>query len=469
MGKQAAIYARISSDRTGAGIKVDDQVKDCRALAERLDLTVIEPPFTDDDISAYSGKKRPGYDNLLTAIRAGKVDVVLALHTDRLHRTVSELLDYIKACQPRNVPTYTVRAGDLDLSNATGRAVALTAAVWAAAEVERQIERQKAANLHRAHRGQWAGGRRPFGYERDGVTVIQAEAEALRWSAGQVLSGTSLRQVAAKLNERGIRTATGNKWRPTELARVLVRPRNAGLMVHKGEVVGKAEWPALLDEDLWRGVCAMLGDPSRRTSPPPGRVWLLSGLAVCEVCGQPVRVSTAGSSRGRKVKPSYQCRTEKHVVRGAAEVDAFIEAVIIERLKRPDAAELLAPDQRGDTSALHLKDAALRARLDEQARLHADGVIDGRQLAEGTRAIRAQREQITAQLAAASRGSVLAGVVDAVDPEAVWRGLDLSRRRAIIDVLIEIVIMPTRKGRRPGWKPGETYFDPESVRIEWKR
>jgi hypothetical protein len=141
--------------------------------------------------------------------------------------------------------------------------------------------------------------------------------------------------------------------------------------------------------------------------------------------------------------------------------------VVIERLSRPDAAELLAPDQTGDTAALHAQDAGLRARLDELGRLYGDGVIDALQLASGTARIREQREQVTTSLAAASRGSVLAGVADAPDPEAVWRGLDLSRRRAIVDVLVEVTILRAKRGGAR--RKGETSFDPATVAIEWKR
>jgi hypothetical protein len=89
-------------------------------------------------------------------------------------------------------------------------------------------------------------------------------------------------------------------------------------------------------------------------------------------------------------------------------------------------------------------------------------------LQAATASIRTQRERITAELAAASRGSVLAGVVDAGDPARVWEGLDLSRRRAIIDTLATVTILPARKGRRPGWRAGEPYFDPATVAIRPK-
>jgi site-specific DNA recombinase len=480
MGQRATIYVRISEDRHGTGIKVGDQETDCRALAEQLGLTVVKV-YEDNDLTAHKGskryKERTGYRDLLTAIRTGQVDAVLATETERLHRDSRELLDYIDACQPYDVPTYTVRAGQLDLSTSSGRMVAKILAAKAEHEIEVMKDRMRAARLHKVGRGQWVGGRRPFGYDRDGRTVIEAEAKHLRWAASQVLAGVSLNATVAKLNERGSTTSTGRPWTPTELRRVLVRPRNAGLMVHRGQVVGRAEWPAILNEDLWRGVCAVLGDPTRRSNTTTARQWLLSGLARCgapvgdAICGSPVRsFSAGGRSRGRQLKPTYTCRTGKHVVRDAAAMDEYVEAVIIERLSRPDAADLLAPDQTGDVAALHARDAALRARLDELGRLYGEDVIDAAQLAQGTAAIRTQREQITAQLAAFSRGSVLAGVADAADPAKVWAGLDLSRKRAIVDVLIEVVILPAaHKGRRAGWRAGETYFDPASVAIHWKR
>jgi site-specific DNA recombinase len=463
--RRAAIYTRISQDREGAGLGVDRQETDCRALADRLGWTIVAV-HSDNDLSAYTGKPRPGYQTLLADLRAGTVDAVICWHTDRLHRSPVELEDYIAVCQLRDVPTHTVKAGPIDLATPSGRMVARQLGAVARYEVEHMVERQQRARLQAATSGRWGGGRRPYGYQADGVTVHQAEAQTLQWAAGQVLAGMSLNAIVADLNRRGARTSTGRPWKPTELARVLLRPRNAGLMQHRGQVVGPAGWPPILDEGTWRGVTAVLSDPARRTNTGVARRWLLSGLAVCGVCGDPVR-SFSASGRRRKTKPVYVCRSGKHVVRDAAECDQLVEAVILERLRRPDARDLLTPaGTQADTTALHLRDAALAERLVELGRLYGDGAIDAPQLQAATASIRTQREQITAELAAASRGSVLAGVADAPDPAAVWQRLDLSRRRAIIDTLVTVTILPARKGRRPGWQPGERYFDPRTVRVE---
>ena len=463
--RRAAIYVRISRDKEGAGLGVERQEADCRALAEQLGWTIVAV-HSDNDLSAYSGKPRPGYLALLADLRAGVADAVVCWHTDRLHRRPVELEEYIAVCEPRSIPTQTVKAGPIDLATPAGRMVARQLGAVGRYEVEHMIERQQRARLQAATAGKWGGGRRPYGYQDDGTTVEEAEAEILKWAAAQVLAGRALNAITADLNRQGSRTSTGRAWRSTELRRVLVRPRNAGLAQHRGQVVGPAAWPAILPEDTWRGVVAVLTDPGRRTNTSVARRWLLSGLAVCGVCGDPVR-SFSASSRRRNTNPVYTCRTGKHVVRDAAACDQFVEAVIVERLSRPDARDLLIPDQsQTDTAALHLRDAALGERLVELGRLYGDGAIDALQLQAATAAIRTQREQITTQLAATSRGSVLAGVVDAPDPAKVWAGLDLSRRRAIIATLVTVTILPARRGRRPGWQPGEGYFDPRSVRVD---
>jgi DNA invertase Pin-like site-specific DNA recombinase len=464
--RRGAIYARISSDREGTGQKVDDQIRDCLALAERLDLEVTEERiYRDDSISAYQGKRRrPGYLALLQAVRSGKVDAVLATDADRIHRGVRELMDYVDACQVHGVPTYTVRAGNLDLSTSTGRMTAKLAAVIAEGEVEKAIERMRAARLHKVQRGEWTGNKRPYGYEADGVTVRDNEADALRWAAGQILAGNSLSATAKALNQRQQFSSTGAPWDARTLRRVLLRPRNAGLSVHKGQVVGQAQWSAVIPEPLWLGVKALLTAPERRSNLGRPPSWLGTNLFICGVCG----ALMVTKSRARPKMTVYACSAAAHLQRPAQQVDNFVSEVVVGILT-DRRGQLLAPDLGPMVAELHAQDAAYRARLEELGRLHALGEIDTPTLISGTATIRTAREEITTQLAAAAQGSVLAGVADAPDPEQVWRGLDRSRQREIIRVLMTVTILPARRGRPTGWRPGESYFDPDTVRIEPRR
>lgn len=464
--KRSAIYTRISSDREGAGLGVTRQEADCRELVERNGWTVLDV-YRDNDLSAYSGKPRPDYRRLLDDIRSGAVDVVVTWHTDRLHRSPVELEEYIAACEPRGVPTVTVQAGPLDLATPSGRMVARQLGAVARYEVEHAIERMQRARLQAVTDGRWSGGRRPYGYEADGVTVREAEAEVVREAYRLVLAGSSLRSIAAEFNRRGLLTSTGRAFRQDTIRSLLLRPRNAGLMQHRGRVAGPANWPGLVSEDEWRAVCRVLTDPGRRTQITSARRWLLSGLARCGVCDGTLVVTLLASKRTNVA--AYTCRERRCVVRQAVELDGFISAVVVERLSRPDAVTLLRPAAAGvDVVALHTRASALRERLDGLAAAYADASIDGQQLREGTARIRPQLQAVQTEIAEAAKGSVFSGVVDAPDVAAVWQALPLDRRRAVVDALMTVTIHPVRKGRPPGWRAGQSYFRTDGIDIAWK-
>ena len=77
----AVIYARLSKDKTGAGLAVERQVAEVR---EHFQLGPDVPVLADNDISASTGKVRPAYRELLNGINAGTYREVYVWHTDRL-------------------------------------------------------------------------------------------------------------------------------------------------------------------------------------------------------------------------------------------------------------------------------------------------------------------------------------------------------------------------------------------------
>jgi DNA invertase Pin-like site-specific DNA recombinase len=149
MQERAAIYTRLSIDRTGEGLGVERQESDCRELAAKYGWHVTAV-YSDNSVSAFNGTARPAYERLLAAIKAGKVDVVIAWSHDRLNRRPKELERYVDVCEKAGISTYTVEAGHFDLTTPSGRAVARTLAAWASYEVETTIERAKASRLQAA-------------------------------------------------------------------------------------------------------------------------------------------------------------------------------------------------------------------------------------------------------------------------------------------------------------------------------
>lgn len=461
MSRRAVVYCRISRDRAGAGLGVERQEVDCRALADRLGWSVVAV-HSDNDLSAYSGKPRPGYRALLADVRGGHADAVVAWHLDRLHRSPVELEDYIAACTDngRDVPTHCVQAGPLDLATATGRMQARISGAVARHEVDHMIERQRSAKAQAAAAGKYRGGRRPFGYEADGITVRPAEARTVAEVTRRVLVGESLRSITTDLNSRGSTTSAGGPWTYTTLRRTILRARNAGLIEHDGQEAGEACWPAIVEPDMWRAVRSLLRDPSRKIPYSREYRFLGSGVFVCGVCGQTMLTATTQGAGNRR-HPSYRCRGGPHLTRMAEPVDELVTEVVIARLSRADARLLLHDTSRPDVPAMQERSEVLRGRLDELSALFAVGEVDGRQLATGTVNIRAQLDQVEAALASAAAGTPLAGFADAEDVAHAWGTASVSRRKAVIRALMTVTLLKAPRGRRPGGG----YFDLMSVEI----
>lgn len=452
----AVLYARISNDRTGAGLGVQRQLEDCRELAARRGMTVVAE-YTDNDISAYSGKPRPGYNAAMEDLENLRATELIVWALDRLTRSPRDLESIVELCEATGATVRTVRAGDLDLATPSGRMVARMLGAAARHEVEHSIERQRRAKAQAAAEGRWRGGRRPFGYDVDGVTVRLDEARILRDATQGVVDGRSVASLAREFNETKVESTLGNTghWGSNDIRRLLMRPRNAGLVESDGKVLGPALWPAVVDEPLWRACCMILTDPTRRTTPGPRRRWLGSGLYRCGVCDSPVTMHSPGS---RGLSPAYRC--VGHVSRTADPIDAYVTDLILARLSRPDVAAVLTDEPAVDITGLQLRSIEARRRLDDLAGEYAAGGVDARQLGIASRGLRSELHQVEEELAAAASRSPLMRKVAAA-PAEEWALLELEQRRGVIDALAVVRLAPARKGRQSGGG----YFDADSVDI----
>jgi hypothetical protein len=165
--------------------------------------------------------------------------------------------------------------------------------------------------------------------------------------------------------------------------------------------------PAIVDEQTWRTVVGILSDEGRRTTPTTARRYLLSGLVFCGVCG--ASMNTGGTQHGVR---TYKCTARRHLARAAQPIDDFVTAVVIERLSRPDLADLIARD-RPDLTHLQIEAMTLRIRRDQLAEDFTVGTLTRSQLQAGTRRIEARLDEIERRLADAAQVTVLAAFIDA--------------------------------------------------------
>jgi site-specific DNA recombinase len=450
----AIAYCRISLDQTGEGAGVARQQQDAKALADVRGWKIVDV-IVENDTSAAGRKARPGFERLMGAVEDGSTKVVIAWSLDRLTRNRRDTLRLIEACQKHGATIALVRGSDMDMSTPAGRMTADILAAVARGEIETKSDRHKRALRQAAEQGRRVSGRRPFGYEDDGVTIREPEAQAVRDAYQWLLDGISLGRIARRWNADGLYTPqSSHLWTGDTVGTCLRKPRNTGLRAHNGEIISEAQWPALVDRETWHAAMAIMKDPNRLS--PRGNQRMLTGAALCGVCEGPIHAAGNGGY------PVYRCATSTgHFSRKAEPVDEFVAEVMIARLSRPDAAALWARQKGPNTAELVHEADQIRTRLDGLAEAYADGTLPMSAVRKSSDKLKQRLAGIEDKLAD-SRGlpKSVRAVATAEDVRAAWETLDLDSKREIIRALAVVYVEPPGQGAR--------HFDPETVKIIWR-
>lgn len=463
-----ALYGRQSLDRKNNAEAVARQIKAQHGLCNTNGWD-NRREYVDNDASATKGGGRPDYERLMSDVVAGAVKRIVVFHLSRFWRNRQERAAGIEILRKHRVVLVCVEGPTIDCTTAYGRGMAAMLGEVDTLEVDLKSERQNLANEQRAEAGlPHAGAHRPFGYERDGVTLVPAEAKAIKAAYEQLLSGGSLRSIARQWNAAGLQGSqharTGKAWTFTGVADVLKNPRNMGVRFYR-DVEYPAVWPAIVPESVFRAVNALLTDPDRRPTGTYG-VALLTGVAVCGVCGAHVH-SGGGNLRGKNVAEgkrfrTYRCsaHTGKHIARKAEPIDQLVTDLVIGRLSAADASDLLAVNETVDVPALIAERSSIMERQRVLGAEFAEGELPAVTLRAATNRMNARLSELDGLIAEASGVSVLAPLVAAQDVAEAWEALDVDRQRAVINELMYVVIWPVGRGVRT--------FRPESVEIAWR-
>lgn len=468
---KAIVYLRQSQDRTGEELGITRQREDAHKLAQLRGWTIVET-LEENDVSASGKKARPKFEQALAMINTGEIDVIIAWDLTRLTRNARDRIRLIEACRDHNVTIALVRGTDIDPTTPAGRLVAGVLGEVAVHEIDQKSDRQKRAALQIAHAGLPGAGRRPFGYEPDRMTIREPEAVLIRRAYDAILAGVPLGRIARTWNEQGFYTPQltrgddpqPSRWTAQNLRLLVLNPRYGGyrarsIRPERGaptwEIIREAAWEPIVSKETWHAAVAVLKDPSRLT-PPRSEQSLLTGVATCGVCGGPMH-----GGRNNMRQRTYRCRnTAAHVVRKAEPCERYVTDLILARLSRDDAHDLLYKPQRPDTAPLRDEAMALQSRLDQLAVEFADGELTSTQLKIATERIRGRLADIDRTLADAGRVNILKPLLDADNIRDAWDEMGGDRCRGIMELLVDVVLLPPGKGVRD--------FREETVEVTWK-
>jgi DNA invertase Pin-like site-specific DNA recombinase len=467
---RAVIYARVSSDPHNRGKSVADQVAECKRECEQRGWHVVEIFDGDNDRSAsrYATKERKDYARLVEFLRAGNADVLVTWESSRAQRDLEAYLRLREIAEGNGVQ-WCYKGRLYDLSRTDDRFTTGLDALLA--------EREASEIRDRVLRGQRASAEKGlptastlFGYEREyhpktkefvRQLIREDQAAIVREAAERIAAGEAKTAVIRDFNRRGIRTSQGAVWRHRNLQIMLTNPAYIGKRVHRGKVIGDGVWPAILEPDVFYACVQRYANPDPRFNISGHVRHLLSGIPRCGVCGG--RIKAFSSNTGHY----YTCwGTTGAVGAGRAKCvnlhrstfEKHVTALVLERLSRPDAAELFADEERADTAREAMAEAAeKRARLDEIYDSVAEGKLSPKALERIESKLLPEIAAAEERAAAASVAPALRGVVRP-DIAEIWPTLPLGQQREIITALMDITLMPNTGRRR----------DTRRIKVGWK-
>jgi DNA invertase Pin-like site-specific DNA recombinase len=211
---RAVIYARYSTDNQREA-SIEDQVRICRARAEREGWTVVDV-YADYAISGAAAG-RPRFQQLLSDVRTGRFDVVIAEALDRISRDQEHIAGFYKQLTFANVRVVTLAEGDISELH-----------IGLKGTMSALFLKDLALKTHRGLEGRvragHSGGGLSFGYHvlrqigADGMpttgdmVIDPTEAAIIRRVFDAYISGQSPRAIGKQFNAEAIAGPRGGKW-----------------------------------------------------------------------------------------------------------------------------------------------------------------------------------------------------------------------------------------------------------------
>ncbi len=208
---RCAIYTRVSTEH---GLEQDFNSLDAQHEAAQAYIrsqahagwTLIRRRYDDGGFSGGS-TERPALQQLLTDVRARKVDVIVVYKVDRLTRSLADFVKLVELFDKHGVSFVSVTQ-QFNTTTSMGRLTLNVLLSFAQFEREVTSERIRDKIAASKRKGLWVGGMVPLGYDTKDrkIFINEAEAEQVRTIFRSYLKLGSLNRLMAELRKQGIVT-----------------------------------------------------------------------------------------------------------------------------------------------------------------------------------------------------------------------------------------------------------------------
>jgi DNA invertase Pin-like site-specific DNA recombinase len=221
-------YCRVSTDEQAEqGVSLESQREKVNGYCAVYDLQIMAE-LSDPGKSAKN-MDRPGVQAALQLLRDGKADGIVVYSLSRLTRSIGDMqimLAEFFGDKPKNRKQLYSVTEHVDTTTAIGRMVLNILLAVNQAEREVTGERTKAALQHKISKNERVGSIR-YGHDlaADGKTLIPnaAEQQAIALMRQLQAAGTTYREIAAALEDRGTPSKKGKQWSASAVYYILKR------------------------------------------------------------------------------------------------------------------------------------------------------------------------------------------------------------------------------------------------------
>jgi site-specific DNA recombinase len=382
--KPIDVYARVSQVASKNKKKLNEPSTDGQIAVCRLRLIDLGLPvgkvLVDPGRSAWNpAVKRPAWDELMDRAERGVSGGFIVFDLERFTRQPPDAERMIEAA----VGGFLVldSESEYDLTTPNGKKAFRDAINAAAYYSDRLSTRSARGKRLKAMSGQPNGARRSFGFEDDGVTVRDAEADIIRELTRRTLAGESQSVLARDLNARGIFTSRGNPWDARAVRSLMIRELNCGRIAYTDpktgvrSVVGHLPGEPIVTEADFDRVCAMYA--ARRRTEQRAEIYLCTGIVFCGLpgCGKPLH---GGPKRDMKPYPDGSVRRE---YRCGPSSNGGCNKISVDQRGLDEAAGALALAILSDSRHAGAIESASRELGSEAARLDL-AIVEAERVAE---------------------------------------------------------------------------------------
>jgi len=401
----AALYIRISKedDNTAESESITNQRSLLRNFCKNNRIHIYDE-YIDDGFSG-SNFERPSFKRMITDIESKQINMVITKDMSRFGRDYIQTGHYMERYFPEKSVRYISLLDGIDtgLELSANEITPFRAIIndLYAKDISKKI---KSVKRDKQRRGLFIGWKPPYGYKSmpgntNYLVVDENAAVIVREMYEMALSGTSGRQIAVALNERGVQTPAqysgitisrkgpySGKWSSERVLEMLKNRVYVGDMVQRRveKVSYKSAKTKKLPKEDWI-IVENTHDPivsrqdfeqvqmliqSRQRTRTRTHDYLLKGVIFCKECKAPLGVINRPSVAKEKTL-FFVCRTYQRFTKGSActchcAKVSRVESAVVSRV-RAICIEHLDSKMKSDVAQKAAKDSSSNNKVNNEA------------------------------------------------------------------------------------------------------